>query len=231
MNDVCLFVCVYVCVWRTTTTTSANVYQMATGIVWKGWKWAWQPERFSVTADWPFRPHLHPHLEATRGEEGWKEQTRWRNDRWIRARKAGKRWEETKTDSFHQNTTPTKLIDSRNSFRETFHSTRTSQQIESLCPSKSQNHWEASRAKMYTQTDIAERERTVKEFDVLLVGKKKASPLKSIRDPLRRKIKLLLERTAGLAEAAAAVAAITVASACRPPTITSQPPKREAFSW
>jgi hypothetical protein len=27
------------------------------------------------------------------------------------------------------------------------------------------------------------------------------------------------------------VAAITVASACRPPTITSQPPKREAFSW
>jgi hypothetical protein len=50
---------------------------------------------------------------------------------------------------------------------------------------------------MYTQTDIAERERTVKEFDVLLVGKKKASPLKSIRDPLRRKIKLLLERTDG----------------------------------
>jgi hypothetical protein len=81
-----------------------------------------------------------------------------------------------------------------------------------------------------THRRTLQRERTVKEFDVLLVGKKKASPLKSIRDPLRRKIKLLLERTAGLAEAAAAVAAITVASACRPPTITSQPPKREAFS-
>ena len=49
-----------------------------------------------------------------------------------------------------------------------------------------------------------------------------------MRDPLRRKI-MLLERTAGLAEAAAAVAAITVASACRPPTNTRQPPNREAF--
>ncbi len=56
----------------------------------------------------------------------------------------------------------------------------------------------------------------------------KASPLKSMREPLRRKA-MLLERTAGRAEAAA-VAAITVASACRPPRKHHhEPPKEKRF--